>query len=309
MFKRAGPGRGVTGTLSFGSETGRTRSGTKGFSTKTKKERRKKQDYHHKKAHFREEVRLDPEEVRSRTMTALDKLGHQVISTEPGGYDLAAWTKSVDALLHDFQEKVGPRSITDEFRARCQEILASLSTRGSSSDFDREIENLNREEATERAALAEFERKEAARRASLRLERDNRAKELKQEQEKLDDLKKARKSRSFLSKALNSGPSTARAEAKIAELQSKLKSLEEEIDLPMRSGSDADKGGRSDDRAKAETVQRLADVERRLADVTSAKQRSLQLLEAREVATKEISDMISFMKLQAQGGEGQEPHA
>ena len=76
--------------MSFGSETGRTRSGTKGSSSKEKKQKKKKkQEFHsHRRAHFQESERHDPEEVRARTIIALDKLGHQVLSTEPGGYDL-----------------------------------------------------------------------------------------------------------------------------------------------------------------------------------------------------------------------------
>lgn len=65
--------------MSFGGGTGRTRSGTKGFSSKEKKQKRKKQDYHiHKRAHFQETERPDPEEVRKRTILALERLGHQV---------------------------------------------------------------------------------------------------------------------------------------------------------------------------------------------------------------------------------------
>ena len=72
--------------MSFGGGgTGRTRSGSKGFSSKEKKEKRKKQEYHiHKRAHFQETERPDAEEVRKRTILALEKLGHQVLSTEPG---------------------------------------------------------------------------------------------------------------------------------------------------------------------------------------------------------------------------------
>ena len=92
-FKPARAGGEVQENLSFGSETGRTRSGTKGISGKSnKKTKRKKQEYHiHRRAYAQESERLKPAEVRARTILALDRLGHQVLSTEPGGYDLEDW--------------------------------------------------------------------------------------------------------------------------------------------------------------------------------------------------------------------------
>ena len=139
--------------LSFGSETGRTRSGTKGFSSKEKKQKKKKQEFHsHRRAHFQDSERYDPEEVRARTILALDKLGHQVLSTEPGGYDFRAWMKSLNSLLDDFQEKMGTDRITDEFRARLHEAVLSL-VPSSSQEIEQEVEKLNQEEAATRAAL------------------------------------------------------------------------------------------------------------------------------------------------------------
>ncbi len=210
--------------LSFGGGTGRTRSGTKGFSSKEKKQKRKKQDYHiHKRAHFQETERPDPEEVRKRTILALERLGHQVLSSEPGGYDLEDWMRSLNSLLEDFEEKVGDGVVGDEFRARSQQALGRLVPSSSAKEIDQEIEKTTEEQAAASAAVDEAERRASARLASLREERDACVKELKKEKEKLAEIKEARQSRQFFSRILRAGPSTEQAEASVAELESKLK--------------------------------------------------------------------------------------
>jgi len=287
--------------LSFGSETGRTRSGSKGFSSKEKKQKRKKQDFHdHRRARFQEAERHDPEEVRARTVLALDKLGHQVLSTEPGGYDLRAWMRSFNSLLDDFQEKVGTDRITDEFRARREEAVLSLARPSASDEIDREIGKLNQEVAITRAAIEESDRKAAARRASLRDERDACERELKVERDKLAAIRDARESRPFFSRVLKAGPSTEQAEAKVAELESKLGGLEEEIErsrkVRLAAGAAASgKSGSSD----IESLEKLESIQKRLNELHSAKEVTLQLAHEREVATKTISDMISSMRLDA----------
>ena len=285
--------------MSFGSEAGRTRSGTKGFSSKEKKEKKKKQDYHiHRRGHIQESERLNPEEVRARTITALDKLGHQVISTEPGGYDIQAWLKSLNSLLDDFQEKVGADRISDELRAKLQEVALSMVPASPSGEIDQEIDKLNHEEAAAKAELEESARKATSRRASLRDERDACAKELKAERDKLAELKEAKQSRAFFSRILKSGPSTDLSEARVAQLEAKLKDLEEEIDQTLKIKHATGEGVHAEAGSPdAETAKRLEAIQERLAELLSVRQASLQLAHEREVATKTISDAISSMKL------------
>jgi len=300
-FKRACCGGEVQVNLSFGSETGRTRSGAKGFSSKEKKQKKKKQDFHtHRRAHFRESERPDPEEVRARTIIALGKLGHQVLSTEPGAYDLRAWLKSLNSLLDDFQEKIGADKMDDELRIRREEVALSLVPSSSTSDFDKEIEKLNHEAATIKAELQESERRATSRRASLRDERDVCSKELKVEREKLAELQEARQSRALFSRLLKSGPSTDEAEARVAQLEAKLKGLEDEIDRSLKT-KQAPSGGALEDSGASdvEAVKRLEAIQERLTELDSAKQARLQLAQEREMAAKTISDVISSMRLGA----------
>ena len=197
-FKRAGRGAEAQVNMSFGSETGRTRSGSKGFSSKEKKQKRKKQEFHsHRRAHFQESGRLDPEEVRARTVLALDRLGHQVLSSEPGGYDLEDWMRSLNSLLDDFQEKVGAERVTDEFRTRSREALSRVVPSSSARDIDSEIEKQIQEEKEASAAVDEAKKRASDRLASLREERDACGKELKARKEKLAEIREANQSRQF----------------------------------------------------------------------------------------------------------------
>ncbi len=284
--------------MSFGSETGRTRAGTKGFSSKQKKLKRKKQDYHiRRRGHFQEEGQLNPEEVRARTIIALDRLGHQVLSSE-GGYGLQDWLRSLDSLLDDFQEKVGEGHVTEEFRAKRQAAVASLTSPPADAATDEEISKATQEESSARAALEELERKAAERLASLREERDACAKDLKVEKEKLEELRAAKQSRQFFSRLVRSGPSTEQSEKTVESLEAKLNKLGEEIERSRKARSvlgatDEGKG----EAAYPEAERRLEDARNRLISLQEDRKDRVQLTKEREAATKAISEMISSLRL------------
>jgi len=294
----------VQANLSFGSETGRTRSGTKGISGKSKKnQKRKKQEFHTRRGgYIQEPGRLNPEEARARTILALDRLGHQVLSTEPGGYDLEDWLRSLNSLLDDFQAKIGEDRVPDEFRQRRREALVAIAPRTPSGGVGSEIGKLVQEEEVARAALADLDRQAAARLASLRGERDGCARELKLERERLAGMRVAKESRKFFSRLVGAGPSTAQAEAKVAELESKLSRLEEEIDRARKAHSTS--SGATFDSANVEAHEKLEDIRNRLLELQAAEQERLQLAREREVATKAISDSISSMRLEVPPTEG-----
>jgi hypothetical protein len=292
--------------LSFGSQSGRTRSGTKGFSSKEKKLKRKKQEFHtHKRWHDQDAERPDPEEVRARTMLALDRLGHQVISTEPGGYDLEDWLRSLNSLLDDFQERIGPDRVSEEFRARRQEAVEVLMSRSKPGGANPEIERLIHEEGEARKTLDEAQEKAAARLASLREERDSLERELKAERQRLAELREAKQSRTLFSRMLRAGPSTEEAEASVAKLGSDLRRTEEEIERARKTRSAAaGPAGQEGNSTVFEAQQRLEAVRRELMDLQSAVQSSLQLASERELATQKISGAISSMKLDGASSEG-----
>jgi hypothetical protein len=285
--------------LSFGSETGRTRSGTKGVSGKAKKkEKRKKQEYHMHRGHFHEEEQLSPEQLTARTVLALDRLGHQIISTEPGGYDLQAWLRSLNSLLEDFEDKIGIEKVTEEFRKRRDEALAPLAAPSSSGDVDSEIRKLTGEEEATRTLLSDLDRQTGEKIASLREQRDACQKDLKAERERLAEFKAAKQSRQFLSRLIRSGPSTADAEKAVSRLESKLKGIEDEIERSKKARiGKGDGSPERTDPARLQAQEKLEEIRKRLFELQSASQGRLQLALEREVATKAIADAISSMKL------------
>lgn len=285
--------------MSFGSETGRTRSGTKGFSNKTKKQKKKKQEYHtHKRALLQETTPQDPEQVRARTLLALDKLGHQVLSTEPGGYDLERWTKNLNSLLDDFEEKIGEGNISGEFRARRREALSFLVPPARGAEIDAEVERLVKDEAAARAVMEEAETKTAARLASLREERDKATKDLKSKREKLAEIQEARQSRQFFSRLFKSAPSTEEAEASVRQLEARLREIEEEIDRSRKARAAGEDDHGKDDPAYQEAQRRLEAARASLLRMQSAIRDRSQLTRERETATQTIAAVISSMKLQ-----------
>jgi hypothetical protein len=285
--------------VSFGSETGRTRSGTKGFSNKTKKLKRKKQEFHsHRRAHLREAERPDPEQLRARTRLALDRLGHQVLSTEPGGYDLQAWLRNLNSLLDDFQDNVGADRVTAEFLERRRVALLPLTHSSDSREVDSETRKLLQEEVAARELLAEVAKKAAAKLAALKEEHQTCEKEVKLARENLAELKKAKRSRQFFSRLMGGGPSTLDAEARLAELESRLVGLDYEIESHRKARSGlVGTAPTEGDSVSVETQLRLEAIQKRLGELQTARQEMLQLSRQREVATKAISEMILRMNL------------
>ncbi|HYR03946.1 MAG TPA: hypothetical protein VEO75_01045 [Nitrososphaerales archaeon] len=286
--------------LSFGSETGRTRSGTKvGSGNSKKKMKRKKQEYHiRRRAYIQESEHLNAEDVRARTVLALDRLGHQVLSTEPGGYDLEDWLRGLNSLLDDFQEKIGDHRIPEEFRRVRRQALLSFAQASPLGVADPEFEKLTLEEEAARAVLADLHRQAREKLASLREERDSCGRELKLEREKLAGMREAKEARKFFSRLVGGGPSTAQAEAKVAELESKLSRLEEEIDGSRKARAASGAGAGQTGSASHEAQERLEGVRDRLLELESAKLERLQLAREREAAAKAISESISSMRLE-----------
>lgn len=285
--------------MSFGSQTGRTRSGSKNFSNKEKKLKRKKQEFHtHKRLHEQVGVPVDLEEVRARTLLTLDRLGHQVLSTEPGGYDLEHWVRSLNSLLDDFQEKLGPEKVTAAFLETRQRVVGSLAV-PSTGEIESEMQRLTVEEGEATAAIERAKKKAADQLTALKEKRVSRESELHEKKERLAEMKKAKQSRGLFSRVLRSAPPTEQAEAEVASLETELQELDVEVEKSRKARS-AGEG----DPEQLEAQNRLEAAAARLAQLQSARQASLQLASEREAATKALADAISALVLQdAQAGE------
>lgn len=257
--------------------------------------KRKKQEYHtHKRAYYQESQALNPSDVRSRTIVALDRLGHQVLSTEPGGYDLDDWLRSLDSLLEDFQEKLGSSAITEDFNRQIREALTPLTLPSEEGMADPEIERLSKEEAEATAALGDLKARTGEKVTSLKNERETCLKEIKVEREKLSQITKESESRGFFSRLRRPNVSPAPTEAKIRELESRLKKLEEELRAAQTNSGAA--GARNP--GEIEIREKLDAIGRRLEELQTAKQSRLQLSRERETATQRISAIVSSLRIE-----------
>jgi uncharacterized coiled-coil protein SlyX len=282
--------------LSFGSAAGRTRLGSKGSSSKAKKLKRKKDEFHsHKKLHIPETGPLDLEQVKARTVLALDRLGHQVLSSEPGGYALESWMKNFNSLLDDFQEKIGPGRLPTEFDGRRREITALLLTPPDSSGIDSEIENLLQEQDGAGKVIEEEAAKTTARLRSLRGERDGCEKDIKEEKRKLAEMNEAKQSRRFFSRLRRAGPSTETSEERIKKLESRLSKIVGEIDELQRA--------RAADSPVALAREKVESIQKKLDELRLSKQAKSQFSREREVAAKTMSEVVSQIQVAQVGTE------
>jgi hypothetical protein len=282
--------------LNYGSEAGRTRIGSKSSSNKTKKLKRKKDEFHsHKKLHFQEIEPLGLEQVKERTILTLDRLGHQVLSSEPGGYGLQSWMKNFNSLLDDFQEKIGPTRMPSEFDGRRREINAILNAQPDSSDVESEIEKLLGEQEDAKKMMEEEAAKRTVRLRSLREQRDGYEKDLKEEKRRLAELNQANQSRQFFSRLLKAGPSTAPTEEKIKELETSLSKTADEIDTLQNSqvSGSAVAGAKE----KAESTQT------KIEELRLSKQAKIQLTRERELAAQTMSEIVSKVQVAPSGTE------
>jgi hypothetical protein len=279
-----------------GSQTGRTRGGAKGFSNKEKKVKRRKQEYHsHRRPYDQGAERADPEQARARTMLALDRLGHQVLSNEPGGYDLEHWMRTLNSLLDDLLEKVGPENVPKEFASEREQALIGLAMVTRSPDFEIEMEALRREEQEARSALELGERKRAEKLTQLKERRLDLERELKGKREEFLELRKRSQSRGLFSRMIRSGPSIQQEEESIKTLEADLRALGEEIERSRHENG----GDGAAERLQAQ--RKLEDVRARLSELQASRENSLQLSQQREAATQRLSALISSWTLPVPG--------
>jgi hypothetical protein len=121
------------------------------------KRRMKNQSFHQRKIRIQETPKLDIDQLKARTINALNKLGQQKFSTEPGGYALDNWFRGVNVLLDEFEEKVGAAKLSPEYRASRLELIDRMSQPVPVSSIDEDASEL-------RANISEIEGKVEAER-------------------------------------------------------------------------------------------------------------------------------------------------
>lgn len=274
-----------------------SRSG--GKSAPRKKVKRAKSEIKAPRRRVAEPKELDLEEVRKRVLEALEHLGHQKFSTEPGGYDLKSWTKSLKTLLDDFEKKVGKDALSKGYHDKRKEVEKEFSKVPDSSKIDEEIDTVRKEESEIRSKMQEESERISARLSAIGADKVGRSKELEEEKEKLKGVQEERKSASFFSRLMGrGGPPTEPVETRIAELEKGLKMLEEEalnLQTVRKSleGRSLSGGGLHD--GLWDRVEALA---AKLEELDDAKQVRLQLAKEREDAMSALRDLVSKVNVE-----------
>jgi len=195
----------------------------------------KNQSFHQRKIRIQETPKLDHDQLKSRTIMALNKLGQQKFSTEPGGYSLSNWVKGMNILLDEFEEKMGPGKIPEDYVEKRSELNNLLARPIQTSSIDGSISDLKQNTAEVEGRIAEGRARLVSRIAELKSEQDSCTAELVRERERAPGLA-TENSSSFLKRLFvgdrraspKDAGKTEELESRLESLQAKLEALESE---------------------------------------------------------------------------------
>ena len=265
----------------------------------------REQEHNQPGAWFSEPKQVDYEQLKARTITALDKLGHQKFSPEPGGYSLENWMKGVNLLLDDFEEKMGesrlPRGYVEKKRLLIEYLLKPVDT----SSIDGTISELRQREAEIVRRLHEERTRTASKIDELQDELAKRSAQLEEENAPPVDAAKSERSRSFLSRLLGrtQTSSSKGSRDKVREPDPRLESLPGEISEQRKLLKSIDQ--RSPASPLAEEWKSLESLQARMKELESERLEKVQLVKERAEVTASIAEMISKIPLNESGkGEG-----
>ena len=249
--------------------------------------------------------------MKTRVVSALDHLGHQTLSNEPGGYDLQSWVKSLNLLLDDFQDKVGPSKLPPEYYAKRSELAEELFKQLDVAKIDGEIETLRRE-AEEKKDTIEKERQRITDRiAAIGSEKNKDAQALEDARREARELEERRASSSFFSRLLGRNrDSSDAAQRLVAKLEADLKGLETEMATQQASLDSLAPAGVSQDAGSETSLpHRLYEIQARLTELGVQREQKMQLSQERESLTTEFAKMISGVPGAGTPAEGQPAQA
>ena len=295
--------------MSFSGGSGRSFSGKKGFSPSQKKERKKKQEYHKHRLRFTPEEHLDFAELKNRVSIALDRLGTQVFSLEPGGYDFSNWMSSFNLLLDDFEEKASPDNLPQQYFDSRQKLTSDLLSPVDTSDADSEIRKLEVEITSVMERISAIGQRTQAERNQERIDSASKIEMLKKEKMEsdiemnrakyeLEEQKKLESNRSIFGKIFS------RSSVPSKSTQTKINSLtarKNEIDETLAAERAKKQSAKKDSREEIATLRtELESLQQKLGELESQKQEKLQFTEKRQEVTKAMSGIISALQLRGE---------
>jgi hypothetical protein len=253
----------------------------------------KNQPFHQRKIRIRETPELDYEQLKNRTVIALNKLGQQKFSAEPGGYSIENWIRGVNVLLDEFEEKMSEGRLPADYFERRRELNTRLSEPVSTSSIDKTISEIKQSIADVEGRIEAEKSRIASRIIELKDEQTRCSANLAQEQRRISDLATEPRSDSFFKRlfAGNSKASTKNTETKVQELESRLRALPDEILEQQRHLKLVGMGSPGSPFAEEWSV--LDSLQAKLQALESERLERVQLVKEREQVTTSIADAIS----------------
>jgi len=252
----------------------------------------KNQSFHQRKIRIQETPALDFDQLKARTINALNKLGQQKFSTEPGGYALENWTKGMNVLLDEFEKSAGASRLSPEYLASRHELTELLSRPVHLESIDEDISEL-------RANMSDIENEIGAERAlivskisELKAAQARYSGELERERRRDADAAAAQSSDSFFDRLLGRSKTQAKTpESRIEELESKLAPLPNEVLEQQKQLKMIDL--RSPESRFAEEWNKLDSMQTRLKEMEQERLDRVQLVDERAEVTGSIAGAIS----------------
>jgi vacuolar-type H+-ATPase subunit I/STV1 len=266
------------------------------------REKKKKQEFHKHKIKFSEEEHVDFENLKMRVATALDKLGHQQFSTEPGGYTFHNWMTSFNLLLDDFEEKAGPTNLSKEYYDKRQKLTADLVKPPDNKELDEEIKKIESEIELVRLRIASLNERTSKHSEQRRNDKAKRIEHLKEEQSESqreledaeDELEKGEKKKSRFGRLFSGTTSLEKIRNKISSLRARSQKITKEIHaLETKSNPEEEQI----DAEMEDQLGVLEELNQKIANINLRKEEKSQLQEQRVKTTQELSEIIASIKL------------
>jgi len=253
----------------------------------------KNQPFHQRKIRIPETPKLDYDQLKGRTIIALNRLGQQKFSAEPGGYSLENWVRGVNILLDEFEEKMGAGKLSPDYVEKRRELNDLFSRPVSTSSIDRSISDLKQSAADVEGRIAEGRARLVSRVAELKTEQNSCSAELVREQERIPSQATDQSSGSFLKRLFNGNSKTSAkdSETKVKELELRLDVLSNEILGQQKLLKLVDR--HSPESPFAEEWKSLESVQTRLEALEGERLERVQLVKEREEITSSIANTIS----------------
>jgi len=289
--------------LSYSGGSGRSFSNRGSVS---KKEKKKKQEFHKHRLRFASEEHQSLDQLKERVSIGLQKLGGQVFSLEPGGYGFHNWMTSFNLLLDDFEEKCGPTTLPKEYYDTRLKLTSQLLEPVDTSSQDSEIENLQKEIASIEEKIGEIARK--SEKVAVEQWRGDEAKitHLKRERSQTNidiettkkDLEEERKkaNKSMFKRLFSTSETLKPLQVKLDSLVEKLENIENEISSLEEDRSRKQTEMKNYDADISDLRAALEQARTRLGEVENQKQEIAQITERRTKVTQSMDEMITSLQ-------------